>query len=56
MQVKVTQQSRTWKALVDSLGRFEIDRLPAGLTRFWLFSDDAKDEAERSFATPTFEL
>jgi len=56
MQVKVTQQSRSWKALVDSLGRFEIDRLPAGLTRFWLFADDATDEAERSFATPTFEL
>ena len=56
MQVTVTQQSRSWKALVDSLGRFEIARLPTGLTRFWLLSDDAKDDSERSFATPTFEL
>lgn len=57
MQVKVTQQSRSWRALVDALGRFEIDRLPTGLTRFFLVSDDAAaDEADRSFATPTFEL
>lgn len=56
MQVTVTQQSRSWKAIVDSLGRFELDRLPTGLTRFWLHSQDAKDSDERSFATPTFEL
>lgn len=56
MQVTVTQQSRTWKAIVDSLGRFELDRLPTGLTRFWLQSQDAQDDADRSFATPTFEL
>lgn len=56
MTVKVTQQTGSWQALVDALGRFEIDRLPSGLTRFWLLSDDARDEAERSFATPTFEL
>jgi len=56
MQVKVTQQTRSWKTLVDALGRFEIDRLPSGLTRFWLFSDDEQDDTERSFATPTFEL
>ena len=56
MQVTVTQQSRTWKTIVDSLGRFELDRLPTGLTRFWLQSQDAQDDADRSFATPTFEL
>lgn len=56
MRVKITQQSRTFQALVDTLGRFEISRLPTGLTRFWLLSDDAGEDAERSFATPTFEL
>ena len=56
MHVKVTQQSGTLQAVVDALGRFEIARLPTGLTRFFLFSDDAKDDTERSFATPTFEL
>jgi hypothetical protein len=56
MSVKVTQQSRNFAAVVDALGRFEIPQLPTGLTRFFLLSDDASDEAERSFATPTFEL
>jgi hypothetical protein len=56
MRVKVTQQARTFQALVDALGRFEISRLPTGLTRFWLLSDDDGDDPERSFATPTFEL
>ncbi len=56
MTVKVTQQARSFQALVDTLGRFEISPLPTGLTRFWLLSEDAADESERSFATPTFEL
>lgn len=56
MTVKVSQQSRSVQAVVDALGRFEIPSLPTGLTRFFLVSDDAGDEAERSFATPTFEL
>jgi hypothetical protein len=56
MSVTITQQSRKFAAAVDALGRFEIPQLPTGLTRFFLLSEDAKDEAERSFATPTFEL
>ena len=56
MTVKVTQPGGTIQAIVDALGRFEISRLPTGLTRFFLLSDDAMDESERSFATPTFEL
>ena len=56
MTVKVSQPSGTFQAIVDALGRFEISRLPTGLTRFFLLSDDATEEAERSFATPTFEL
>jgi hypothetical protein len=56
MSVKITQQSNNFQAVVDALGRFEIPQLPTGLTRFFLLSDDAKDETERSFATPTFEL
>jgi hypothetical protein len=55
MRVRITQQTRTFQALVDALGRFEISRLPTGLTRFWLLSADG-EESERSFATPTFEL
>lgn len=56
MRVKVTQQSHSFEAVVDARGRFEISRLPTGLTRFWLMSDDGSDDPERPFATPTFEL
>lgn len=56
MTVKVTQQSRNLQAVVDALGRFEIPRLPTGLTRFFLLSDDAKEPGDGLFATPTFEL
>jgi hypothetical protein len=56
MTVKVSQPTGTIHALADALGRFEIPRLPTGLTRFFLVADDAASEAERSFATPTFEL
>ncbi|MGH3471247.1 MAG: hypothetical protein ACRDPG_04260 [Nocardioidaceae bacterium] len=61
MKVSVTQKTRTWDALVDGMGRFELPKLPTGLTRFWLFADDAEgtaspSDAERLFATPTFDL
>jgi hypothetical protein len=56
MQVTATQQERSVSAVVDALGRFEISRLPSGLTRFWLASGNGSDSAEQSFATPTFEL
>ncbi len=56
MRVKVTQQSRSFQAVVDALGRFEISRLPTGLTRFWLLSEAGERDPEPSFATPTFEL
>jgi hypothetical protein len=56
MRVTVTQQSNTIQALADALGRFEIPRLPTGLTRFWLLSDESAEESDRTFATPTFEL
>jgi hypothetical protein len=59
MTLKVSQPTGTIHALVDAVGRFEIPRLPTGLTRFFLLADDAgdgADVAERSFATPTFEL
>lgn len=56
MSVTITQQSRKFAAMVDALGRFEIPEIPTGLTRFFLLSDDAAHEGERSFATPTFEL
>jgi hypothetical protein len=58
MTLKVSQPTGTIHAVVDAVGRFEIPRLPTGLTRFFLLADDAADDAsaERSFATPTFEL
>lgn len=56
MQVTATQQQRSVSAVADALGRFEISRLPSGLTRFWLVSDSGSESADQSFATPTFEL
>jgi hypothetical protein len=56
MRVTATQQQRSVSAVADALGRFEIPRLPSGLTRFWLASDNGSESAEQSFATPTFEL
>jgi hypothetical protein len=58
MTLKVSQPTGTIHAVVDAVGRFEIPRLPTGLTRFFLLADDVADghAAERSFATPTFEL
>jgi hypothetical protein len=65
MTLKVSQPTGTVHALVDALGRFEIPRLPTGLTRFFLLADDTADTsdasgsadgADGSFATPTVEL
>jgi hypothetical protein len=56
MRVTVTQQDTTQDAEVDARGRFEIARMPTGLTRFFLRSRDTGDTAEGMFATPTFEL
>lgn len=56
MLVTVTQPGKSWVAVIDTLGRFEVPRLPAGLTRFWLRSDGAVDSSDGLFATPTFEL
>jgi hypothetical protein len=54
MTLKVSQPTGTVHAIVDALGRFEIPRLPTGLTRFFLVADDGDDDG--SFATPTVEL
>lgn len=56
MRVTVTQPGKSWEAVIDTLGRFEVPRLPAGLTRFWLRTDGALDRSDGIFATPTFEL
>lgn len=56
MLVTVTQPGKSWDAEIDELGRFELSRIPAGLTRFWLRSDDAAGSSDGPFATPTFEL
>jgi hypothetical protein len=56
MTLRVSQPTGTIHALVDALGRFEIPRLPTGLTRFFLLADDSDDDSDGSFATPTFEL
>ena len=52
MKLSVSQKSKTWDAVVDSFGRFELPKLPTGMARFWLSSHDDK----ALFATPTFEL
>ena len=56
MRVTVTQQDSSQEADVDARGRFEIPRIPTGLTRFFLRSQDSGEPAEGMFATPTFEL
>jgi hypothetical protein len=56
MRVTVTQHDTTQEAEVDARGRFEIPRMPTGLTRFFLRAQDNADPAEGMFATPTFEL
>ncbi len=56
MRVTVSQQDLTQEAEVDPRGRFEIPRLPTGLTRFFLRSSDSEDTGEGMFATPTVEL
>lgn len=60
MRVTVKQDDRTWSADVDGSGRFELPRLPGGLSRFWLSARAsaaaAVDAEQQLFATPTFEL
>ena len=57
MRVTVTQQDTTQEADVDARGRFEIARMPTGLTRFFLRADTPDDKtADGMFATPTVEL
>lgn len=58
MRVNVRQGNRTLEADVDDHGRFEIPRLPGGLSRFWLIGQEpvADSEDQSLFATPTFEL
>jgi len=56
MTVNATQHSTSFQAAVDTLGRFTIDALPRGLTRFFLVSHNDGDPTDPSFATPTFEL
>ena len=57
MRVTVTQQDTTQVADVDARGRFEIAKMPTGLTRFFLRADAVDDKtAEGMFATPTVEL
>ncbi len=56
MRVTVSQQDLTQEADVDPRGRFEIARMPTGLTRFFLRSSDPGGAGDGMFATPTFEL
>ncbi len=55
MSVTVTQPGKSWDAAIDSLGRFELPKLPTGLTRLWLRATEGADP-DGLFATPTFEL
>lgn len=55
MKVTVSQRNKTYETVVDGLGRFELAKLPTGLTRFWLLAGDTA-ESEKLFATPTIEL
>ncbi|MEJ7741123.1 MAG: hypothetical protein WKF73_00445 [Nocardioidaceae bacterium] len=57
MTIRVTQDHDTRYAEADETGRFELDSLPAGLTRFWLaFARQPEAGPEQAFATPAFEL
>lgn len=57
MTVRVTQDHDTRYAEADATGRFELDSLPAGLTRFWLaFTGEPAAGPDQAFATPAFEL
>lgn len=49
----VADELRTWDALVDERGRFELENLPAGLVRLRL---EAFDAGGSPFATPAFEI
>ncbi|MGH3507575.1 MAG: hypothetical protein ACRDO2_10275 [Nocardioidaceae bacterium] len=56
MTLSVSQKSKTWEAVVDAFGRFELPKLPTGLSRFWLASSEETTDGPGLFATPTFEL
>ena len=56
MRLSVSQKSKTWETVVDAFGRFELPKLPTGLSRFWLTSADEGADSPGLFATPTFEL
>lgn len=68
LQVVVRQDGATWESQADAQGRFELPRLPSGLSRVVLTDlDEAPDDAEPdeepaaegetvAFATPAFEL
>jgi hypothetical protein len=56
MKLSVSQKSKTWDAVVDAFGRFELPKLPKGMSRFWLASAGDKPDQPGLFATPTFEL
>lgn len=58
MRVTVRQDDRSWDADVDGGGRFELPRLPAGISRFWLVGRQSVTPSEEHelFATPAFEL
>lgn len=55
MTVTATQQKGSWRAVVNTMGRFELDRIPSGLTRFFLVAGEG-EPVDHSFATPTVEL
>lgn len=58
-QVHITlkQQSGTVDTASDARGRFEVDRMPIGMTRAVLTEADAAESTEeQTFATPAFEL
>lgn len=56
LRVRIDQGEKRHEAAVGRLGRFEFKTLPAGMSRLWISAPDGDDNAERLFATPTFEI
>lgn len=57
MDVTITQNAKERRLRVSESGRFEIPKLPKGLTRFWLCADDDGNTGQdQVFATPVVEL
>ncbi len=54
--IQLKQQDREVTAESDARGRFEVDRMPSGLTRAVLTCAQADADGEHLFATPAFEL